>query len=47
MTKTPADERALAALQAADTFRKIADQYLKRASRSSGPEPSPRQSDFC
>src|SRR3954464_6912292 len=37
MAKTPADERALAALQAADTFRKIADQYLKRAKQKQRP----------
>jgi integrase len=35
--KDPADERALAALQAADTFRKIADQYLKHAKQKQRP----------
>src|SRR3954452_16910298 len=35
--KDPADERALALLQAADTFRKIADQYLKHAKQRQRP----------
>jgi integrase len=36
--KDPADERALAALQAADTVRKIADQYLKHAKQKQRPQ---------
>jgi Arm DNA-binding domain len=35
--KDPADERELAALQAADTLRKIADQYLKHAKQKQRP----------
>jgi integrase len=35
--KDPADERAQSALQAADTLRKIADQYLKHAKQKQRP----------
>jgi integrase len=35
--KDPADERAQAALQAADTLRKIADQYLRHAKHTQRP----------
>jgi len=35
--KDPADERASAALRGADTFRKIADQYLKHAKQKQRP----------
>jgi integrase len=35
--KDPADDRAQAALQAADTLRKIADQYLKHAKQNQRP----------
>jgi integrase len=35
--KDPADERAQASLQAADTLRKIADAYLKRAKQNQRP----------
>jgi integrase len=35
--KDPADERTLAALQATETFRKIADQYLKQAKQKLRP----------
>ena len=35
--KDPADERTLAALQATETLRKIADQYLKQAKQKLRP----------
>jgi len=37
--KDPADAKALAALQAADTLRKIADEYLKHAKAKQRPRP--------